>query len=91
MPKGNSATKGKDKEKHIPSIKKQQQEASRREAAAAKRMQDLIRQFGSILRQVSSCHLFLKLVVTCCGCGICHLGAPMHSFSICLGMIFCLF
>ncbi|KAK2984114.1 hypothetical protein RJ640_025441 [Escallonia rubra] len=41
----------KDKDKHVPSIKKQQQDASRREAAAAKRMQDLMRQFGTILRQ----------------------------------------
>ncbi|XP_020232886.1 transcription factor GTE6 isoform X2 [Cajanus cajan] len=53
MPKGNSATKDKDKEKYIPSIKKQQQDASRREAAASKRMQDLIRQFGTILRQIT--------------------------------------
>ncbi|KAL5184463.1 Transcription factor GTE6 [Glycine soja] len=41
-PKGNSAAKDKDKEKHVPSIKKQQQDASRREAAASKRMQDLM-------------------------------------------------
>lgn len=40
------------KEKHIRSIKKQQQDASHREAAAAKRMQELMRQFGTILRQV---------------------------------------
>ncbi|CAJ2666155.1 unnamed protein product [Trifolium pratense] len=53
MPKGNSTTKDKDKEKHVPSIKKQQQDASRREAAAQKRMQDLIRQFGTILRQIT--------------------------------------
>lgn len=53
MPKGNSATKDKDKEKYIPSIKKQQQDASRREAAASKRMQDLMRQFGTILRQIT--------------------------------------
>ena len=51
MGEGNSATKDKDKEKHVPSIKKQNKEASRREAAAAKRMQDLMRQFGTILRQ----------------------------------------
>ncbi|KAG9137222.1 hypothetical protein Leryth_026408 [Lithospermum erythrorhizon] len=43
----------KEKEKYIPSMKKINQEASRREAAAAKRMQDLMRQFGSILRQIS--------------------------------------
>ncbi|XP_057784597.1 transcription factor GTE6 [Salvia miltiorrhiza] len=41
------------KEKHIPSIKKLQQDASRREATAAKRMQDLMRQFGSIFRQIT--------------------------------------
>ncbi|OIW01465.1 hypothetical protein TanjilG_30939 [Lupinus angustifolius] len=52
MPKGSSATKDKDKEKYVSSIKKQQQDASCREAAASKRMQDLMRQFGSILRQV---------------------------------------
>ncbi|CAL5185485.1 unnamed protein product [Lathyrus oleraceus] len=52
MLKGNSTTKDKDKDKHVPSIKKQLQDASRREAAAQKRMQDLIRQFGTILRQV---------------------------------------
>lgn len=56
--KASSATKDKDKEKHVPSIKKQQQDTSRREAAAAKRMQDLMRQFGTILRQV------MKLLVT---------------------------
>lgn len=51
--KGNSTLKDKDKEKHVPSIKKLQQDASRREAAAQKRMQDLIRQFGPILRQMT--------------------------------------
>jgi len=55
-PKGNSAAKDKDKEKHVPSIKKQQQDASRREAAASKRMQDLMRQFGTILRQATIFH-----------------------------------
>ncbi|KAB1219647.1 Transcription factor GTE1 [Morella rubra] len=50
--KGSSIVKDKDKEKHMPSIKKQQQDASRREAAAAKRMQELMRQFGTILRQI---------------------------------------
>lgn len=43
--------KDKEKEKHIPGTKKLQQDASRREAAAAKRMQELMRQFGSIFRQ----------------------------------------
>ncbi|KAF4371948.1 hypothetical protein F8388_000115 [Cannabis sativa] len=51
--KGSSNSKDKDKEKHIPSLKKQQQEASKREAAAAKRMHDLMRQFGTILSQAS--------------------------------------
>lgn len=46
--------KDKDKERHVASVKKQQQDASRREAAAAKRMQELMRQFGTILRQVKS-------------------------------------
>lgn len=50
--KASSTVKDKDKEKHIPSIKRQQQDASRREAAAAKRMQELMRQFGTILRQI---------------------------------------
>ncbi|KAK7271051.1 hypothetical protein RJT34_26642 [Clitoria ternatea] len=52
-PKGNSATKDKEKEKNVPSIKKQQLDASRREAAATKRMQELMRQFGTILRQIT--------------------------------------
>lgn len=47
--------KDKDKVKHIPGYKKYQQEAARRDAAAAKRMQDIMRHFGSILRQVISC------------------------------------
>ena len=46
------AVKDKDKERHVASLKKQQQDASRREAAAAKRMQELMRLFGTILRQV---------------------------------------
>lgn len=52
--KASSMTKDKDKDRHIPSVKKQQQDASRREAAAAKRMQELMRQFSSIYRQVVS-------------------------------------
>jgi len=66
MPKGNSATKDKDKEKHVPSIKKQQQDASRREVAASKRMQDLMRQFGTILRQATIFHLSMVFVLICC-------------------------
>ncbi|XP_042014869.1 transcription factor GTE6-like isoform X2 [Salvia splendens] len=45
--------KEKEKEKHVLSMKKLQQDASRREAAAAKRMQDLMRQFGSVFRQIT--------------------------------------
>lgn len=45
-PKGNSAQKDKDKEKQISGFRKRQQDAARKEAAAAKRMQDLIRQFN---------------------------------------------
>lgn len=45
--------KDKEKGKHIPGFKKHQQEAARREAAAAKRMQEIMRQFGSILRQIT--------------------------------------
>lgn len=51
--KASSIAKEKDKEKRIPSIKKLQQEAAHREAAAAKRMQELMRQFGTILRQIT--------------------------------------
>lgn len=54
QPKASKSTitiKDKEKEKHIPGIKKQQQDATRREAVAAKRMQELMRQFGTILRQ----------------------------------------
>lgn len=55
--------KDKDKEKHIPSIKKQQQDASRREAVAAKRMQELMRQFGTILRQVIANYHYVTLII----------------------------
>ena len=51
-PKSLSALKDKDKEKQVASFKKRQQDAARREAAAAKRMQELMRQFHTILRQV---------------------------------------
>ncbi|KAL2549579.1 Transcription factor GTE1 [Forsythia ovata] len=43
----------KNKEKHVPSMKKLQQDASRREAAATKRMQELMRQFGTVFRQIT--------------------------------------
>nr|GMD06199.1 transcription factor GTE1-like [Ipomoea batatas] len=52
-PRGNSAQKDSEKEKQIANFKKRQQDASQREAAAAKRMQDLMRQFGTILRQIT--------------------------------------
>ncbi|XVF00432.1 hypothetical protein REPUB_Repub04eG0001000 [Reevesia pubescens] len=48
-----SAFKDKVKEKQLSSIEKQQQEASHREAAALKRMQDLMRQFATILRHIT--------------------------------------
>ncbi|CAN4115274.1 unnamed protein product [Withania somnifera] len=51
--KNTSSGKHKDKDKHVPGFKKLQQEASRRETAAAKRMQELMRQFGTILRQIT--------------------------------------
>ncbi|KAH7844063.1 hypothetical protein Vadar_023808 [Vaccinium darrowii] len=49
--KGTSVAK--DKDKHFANFKKRQQDASRREAAATKRMQELMRQFGTILRQIT--------------------------------------
>ncbi|KAK8658749.1 hypothetical protein V6N13_036945 [Hibiscus sabdariffa] len=51
--KSNSALKEKVKEKHLTSIEKKQQEASHRETAALKRMQELMRQFATILRQIT--------------------------------------
>ncbi|KAK4356022.1 hypothetical protein RND71_024993 [Anisodus tanguticus] len=51
--KNTSSGKHKDKDKHVPGFKKLQQEASRRESAAAKRMQELMRHFGTILRQIT--------------------------------------
>lgn len=50
--KKGSIAKDKDKEKHMSSMKKQQQDASRKDSAPAKRMQELMRQFGTIFRQV---------------------------------------
>ncbi|XP_031105169.1 transcription factor GTE6-like [Ipomoea triloba] len=52
-PRGNSAQKDSEKEKQIANFKKRQQDASQREAASAKRMQELMRQFGTILRQIT--------------------------------------
>lgn len=44
--------KDKDREKTLASFRKRQQDAARREAAGARRMQELMRQIGTILRQV---------------------------------------
>ncbi|KNA26043.1 hypothetical protein SOVF_001090 [Spinacia oleracea] len=54
-PKGGSASKDKDKDKdrHGAQINKQQQDATSRETAASKRMQELIRQFGKLLHQIT--------------------------------------
>lgn len=49
--KASSVMKEKDKDKQITSFKRRQLDASRREAAATKRMQDLMRQFSVLLRQ----------------------------------------
>lgn len=52
-PRGGSLLKDKEREKFpVSSFKKKQQDIASREAAAAQRMQDLMRQFGTILRQV---------------------------------------
>ncbi|CAA7019224.1 unnamed protein product [Microthlaspi erraticum] len=45
--------KDSDKGRQVVGIRKIQQEAARREAVAAKRMQDLMRQFGTIFRQIT--------------------------------------
>ncbi|KAL5541471.1 hypothetical protein UlMin_009181 [Ulmus minor] len=50
---GGSSLKDKDREKHVGSVKKMHQDAAKREAAAAKRMQELMRQFATILRQLT--------------------------------------
>lgn len=51
--KGGSLVKEKGKEKHLIGTKKPLQDASHTEAAAAKRMQELMRQFSTILRQIT--------------------------------------
>ncbi|KAE7996442.1 hypothetical protein FH972_001168 [Carpinus fangiana] len=49
-----SIVKDKDSDKHLSSVKKQQQhDTSCREAPASKRMQELMRQFVTILRQIT--------------------------------------
>lgn len=60
-----TTSKEKDRDKHFNSIKKQQQDASRREAAAAKRMRDLLNKFSAIFKQVST---NLMIQVTSNGC-----------------------
>ncbi|KAL8104873.1 transcription factor GTE6-like [Apium graveolens] len=51
--KGSSIPKDKDKDKHLTNFRKRQQDVSRRESAAVKRMQELMRQFGTIIRQIT--------------------------------------
>jgi len=55
--KGVSLVKEKGREKHPTGTKKPLQDASHTEAAAAKRMQELMRQFSTILRQASTKNL----------------------------------
>ncbi|KAL1535696.1 transcription factor GTE6 [Salvia divinorum] len=53
-PRGGSLVKDKEREKFsASSFKKQQQDIASREAAAAQRMQELMRQFGTMLRQLT--------------------------------------
>ncbi|WVZ25267.1 hypothetical protein V8G54_003811 [Vigna mungo] len=62
--KGGSLVKEKGREKHPTGTKKPMQDASHTEAAAAKRMQELMRQFSTILRQASAKilqHFFLQI------------------------------
>ncbi|KAL8460609.1 hypothetical protein ACS0TY_031426 [Phlomoides rotata] len=53
IPKGSSSVKDIEREKFHSNFKKRQQDAAAREEAAAQRMQDLMRQFGTILRQIT--------------------------------------
>lgn len=68
-PKVNSIGKDKDRERFLAGFKKRQQDAARREAAAAKRMQELMRKCGPILSTVkiisANCICFVYLFV--CG------------------------
>ncbi|XP_042029406.1 transcription factor GTE6-like isoform X2 [Salvia splendens] len=53
-PRGGSLVKDKEREKFSAgSFKKKQQDIASREAAAAQRMQELMRQFGTMLRQLT--------------------------------------
>ncbi|XP_038995585.1 transcription factor GTE1-like isoform X2 [Hibiscus syriacus] len=51
--KSNSACKEKVQEKQLTGTEKQRQEVSHRKAASMKRMQELMRQFATILRQIT--------------------------------------
>ncbi|XP_068639199.1 transcription factor GTE6-like [Aristolochia californica] len=51
--KGGLVVKEKEKEKQIANSKKLPQDPARREAASAKRMQELMRQFSTLLRQIT--------------------------------------
>lgn len=65
-PKGSkcsSGAKDREKEKHIPGLRKHLIDSSRREAAASKRMQDLMRHFSTILNQASPLILCFKFIV----------------------------
>ncbi|KAK9093353.1 hypothetical protein Syun_028264 [Stephania yunnanensis] len=52
--KGAMVGKDKDKEKQVFSLKKQQLDAAKREAASAKRQQELMRQFATLFRQITA-------------------------------------
>ncbi|KAK6161273.1 hypothetical protein DH2020_004654 [Rehmannia glutinosa] len=52
-PKSGSSMKEKDREKFLASFNKRQQDAAHKEAAAAERMQELMHQFGKILRYMT--------------------------------------
>ncbi|KAB1221603.1 Transcription factor GTE1 [Morella rubra] len=61
-----SFLKDRDSEKRFTTVRKQQQDASRREAAASKRMKELMNQFATLLHQASTnnYHLSLRLLST---------------------------
>ncbi|GMN62464.1 hypothetical protein TIFTF001_031545 [Ficus carica] len=60
--KGSSIVKDKDREKHFSNFKLQQQDASQREAAASRRMQELMRQFATILRQANTSNFLIVFI-----------------------------
>lgn len=67
--KGGPVVKEKVREKHLIATKKPLQDASLTETAAAKRMQELVRQFATILRQASAniLRLFFMILFVYCG------------------------